>query len=61
MKVCRFVIENSGGEGRFVILPKSSWPTTNFKVNFSDLAFLMIIQTRFNIHFRQIYLQQILI
>lgn len=32
MKICRFIIENVGGDGRFVILPKSSWPTTNFKV-----------------------------
>jgi hypothetical protein len=36
MKVCRFIIENTGGEGRFVILPKSSWPTTNFKTNVSS-------------------------
>ena len=34
IKVCRYIIENTGGEGRFAILPKSSWPATNFKVKY---------------------------
>ena len=32
IKVCRFVIKNKGGDGRFVIFPKSSWPVSTFKV-----------------------------
>lgn len=36
IKVCRYLIKNEGGDGRFVILPKSSWPATNFKTNVSS-------------------------
>jgi hypothetical protein len=36
IKICRFVIQNSGGEGRFAILPKAAWPATNFKTNISS-------------------------
>ena len=59
MKVCRYIIENSGGEGRFVILPKSAWPTINFKVcntntfcNLFVFFFLIISKTQlYLLHF----------
>lgn len=33
IKGCRFVIQNNGGDGRFVVFPKSAWPASTFKVN----------------------------
>ncbi len=36
IKVCRFLIQNEGGDGRFVIMSKSSWPITTFKTNVSS-------------------------
>jgi hypothetical protein len=36
IKVCRYLIQNEGGDGRFVVLPKSSWPGSTFKTNVSS-------------------------
>ena len=36
IKVCRFLIQNEGGDGRFVIMAKSSWPISTFKTNVSS-------------------------
>jgi hypothetical protein len=36
IKVCRYVMQNAGGDGRFVILPKSAWPGSTFKTNVSS-------------------------
>jgi hypothetical protein len=32
IKVCRFVVQNEGGDGRFVVFPKNAWPAATFKV-----------------------------
>lgn len=31
-KVCKFLVKNEGGDGKFCFLPKEKWPVTNFKV-----------------------------
>lgn len=36
IKVCRFIVQNDGGDGRFVIFPKSTWPAATFKTNMSS-------------------------
>ncbi|CAF0775579.1 unnamed protein product [Brachionus calyciflorus] len=33
IKGCRFIIQNTGGDGRFVVFPKSTWPASTFKTN----------------------------
>ena len=32
-KVGQFTVKNTGGTGRFCIMPTSSWPAANFKVS----------------------------
>ena len=32
-KQFKFTIQNKGGKGRFVLMNKSQWPATNFKVD----------------------------
>lgn len=36
IKVCRYLLQNEGGDGRFVILPKATWPGSTFKTNVSS-------------------------
>ena len=31
-RVAEFQVKNEGGSGRFCIMPRESWPTSNFKV-----------------------------
>lgn len=33
IKACRFIVENEGGDGRFALFGKSSWPSATFKTN----------------------------
>ena len=33
--MCRYLVQNEGGDGRFVILPKAAWPGSTFKTNVS--------------------------
>ena len=41
IKVCRFVVQNEGGDGRFVVFPKNAWPVATFKTNVSSTSLNM--------------------